>query len=143
MQDKVRDPSEADIALQTFLDDYIQNEAEWRPDKDQRFLNTARTPSIRALYVEFLKWSQDRLEGHGDKRQDNIMSDTHFYKRFKQWYPLVKIPKTNKFAQCDVCLTLKEKIALSRGVRKDIYREQLRKHLDDVRRDKAKYYGNR
>jgi len=55
----------------------------------------------------------------------------------------VKIPKTNKFAQCDICFELRQKIQLAVAVNKQYYLDKLSKHHDDVLKDKMQYYENR
>ena len=68
------------------------------------------------------------------------MSLVHFRERFRKWYGDVKIPKTNRFAQCDRCFNMKQKILLASILAtKKIWRDALAKHIDDVRRDRAVY----
>lgn len=143
LQDKVKAPLNSDIAMQTFLSTFLEDHAEWRPDKNERFLNSALIPSVRTLYVSFLTWHNDRHEDFGQPVDEIVTSESHFRKRFNEWYPEVKIPKTNKFAECDRCLGIKEKIRLTSGEKKDTYRKELAKHRDNVRKDKNVYYGNR
>ena len=142
-QGSVRLPRDADVAMQQFLSVFLSDNNEFRPDKNETFLKSAQIPSVKPLYVEFLDWYHKRHAVFGQQHQGIVMTQGHFTKRFKGWYPQVKIPKTNRFAQCDRCLTLKEKMILAKGDLKDMYREQLARHHDDVRKDKEVYYRNR
>ncbi|KAL0019642.1 hypothetical protein WJX77_008066 [Trebouxia sp. C0004] len=71
------------------------------------------------------------------------MSEDTVRKKFAEFYPKLKIPKINRFAQCDLCFLFRGKMELAAGEKKLLYRKQLHKHHDHVRQDKAKYYGHR
>ena len=143
VQGKVRPPTGADIAMQSFLGSFLEEHAEWRPDRDERYLNSALIPSVKQLYLTFVNSYMDSHETEGQHPEQPPMSLEHFRRRFLQWYPKVKIPRNNKFAQCDRCFILQEKVRLASADNKHEYRAQLAMHQEDVRRDKAQYYDNR
>ena len=79
----------------------------------------------------------------GDHSPQVPMSEDTFRKKLHEYYSQVKIPKTNRFAQCDLCFKFRGKMDLAAGDKKLEYRKQLNVHHAHVRQDKARYYGNR
>ncbi|KAL3145289.1 hypothetical protein ABBQ32_001025 [Trebouxia sp. C0010 RCD-2024] len=122
----------------------VEMEAEPRPENDNRFLNPSRYPTIRAVYDRFLEDYVATHQQHGDMSANVPMSEDTFRRKFKQCYPHVKIPKTNRFAQCDVCFLLRGKMELAPSKeKKKLYRKQLHLHQENVSKDKAVYYSHR
>ena len=123
----------------SFMEDVKRNNAEYDPESANFFLNSAEYPSITALH-EYLRVHEE----HGNDVEEPPMSLNQFSRKFNDWYRDVKIPKTNRFAQCDRCFNLKQKIILSGNPEtKQRWRDALRKHTDDARKDRAVYYSNR
>ncbi|KAL3133950.1 hypothetical protein ABBQ32_008397 [Trebouxia sp. C0010 RCD-2024] len=143
---KRRNPTGGDVALAAFMNNLIEMEAEPRPENDDRFLNPSRYPTIRAVYDRFLEDYAATHQQHGDMSANVPMSEDTFRRKFKQCYPHVKIPKTNRFAQCDVCFLLRGKMELAPSKEKKklyMYRKQLHLHHKNVSKDKAVYYSHR
>ena len=126
-----------------FMQKLKEMEAEPRPESEDRFLNPSRYPTVRAVYQDFLESYYSLLASHGDHSPQAPMSEDTFRKKFHEYYSEIKIPKTNRFAQCDLCFMFRGKMDLAAGEKKLIYRRMLNKHHADVRQDKARYYGNR
>ena len=118
-------------------------EAEPRSESEDRMLNPNRYPSVRAVYQDFLDNYNTFHAQNGDPSPPAPMSEDTFRKKFKEFYPKLKIPKTSRFAQCDQCFLFCGKMELATAEKKQIYRDQLNLHHSHVREDKAKYYGNR
>ena len=144
LQGKVRSDSNADVAFMSYMEDLKRNEAEYDPESANFFLNSAEYPSITALHNAYCAEYLRVHEEHGHHQEEPPMSLNQFTRKFNDWYGDVKIPKTNRFAQCDRCFNLKQKIILSANPEtKQRWREALRKHTDDARKDRAVYYANR
>lgn len=143
MQGKRRDPTDSEVAMIAFMEELTEMEVEARPENDERYLNPSRFPSVRAVYEDFLEDYNQRHTSHGDLTPRIPMSEDTFRKKFAEFYPKLKIPKTNRFAQCDLCFLFRGKMELAAGEKKILYRRQLHTHHDHVRQDKARYYGNR
>ena len=118
-------------------------EAEPRPESEDRFLNPSRFPSVRAVYQDFLEEHAQLHKRNGDPSPQAPMSEDTFRKKFKEFYPKLKIPKTNRFAQCDLCFLLRGKMELAVVEKKRFFRDQLNAHHRNVIADKAWYYHNR
>ena len=118
-------------------------EAEPRPESEDRFLNPSRFPSVRAVYQDFLEEHLQLHKRHGDLSPLAPMFEDTFRKKFKDYYPTLKIPKTNRFAQCDLCFLLRGKMELATMEKKKFFRDQLNAHHRNVLADKAGYYHNR
>ena len=143
LQGKQRIPSNGEIAFSAFMTNLKRMDAEPRPESEDRFLNPSRYPSVRAVYQDFLE-DYNRLHAdNGDPSPTVPMSEDTFRKKFHKQYPEIKIPKTNRFAQCDLCFMFRGKMDLAAGEKKLIYRKQLNLHHGHVRLDKAHYYENR
>ena len=125
------------------MENLSELEAEPRPENEDRFLNPSRYPSVRAVYQDFLSQYTALHEQYGDLSAGLPMSEDSFRKKFKECYPNIKIPKTNKFAQCDLCFLYRGKMELAAAEKKKIYRAQLHLHHEHVRQDKAKYYWHK
>ena len=121
----------------------INMDAEPRPESDDRFLNPSRYPYVRAVYQDFLHTYTADHARHGDPSPPAPMSEDSLRRKFKEYYPKLKIPKTIRFAQCDQCFLYRGKMELAPLEKKKIYREQLHRHHEHVRQDKARYYGHR
>ena len=143
LQGKQRIPSNGQIAFSAFMENLKDMEAEPRPESEDRFLNPSRYPSIRAVYQDFLEDYNRHHADNGDPSPAMPMSEDTFRKKFNEQYQEIKIPKTNRFAQCDLCFMFRGKMDLAAGEKKLIYRKQLNLHHADVLKDKAHYYGNR
>lgn len=145
VQGKVRADSNADVAFMSFMEDLKENEAEYDPESAKFFLNCAEYPSVTALWTAYCSEYIETHERYGHEMEEPPMSLKQFSSKFNAWYREdVKIPKTNRFAQCDRCFNLKQKISLACNAKtKEIWREALRKHTDDARQDRAVYYHNR
>ena len=126
-----------------FLKSHLDANSECRPDLDKTFLNPVQTPSIRALYNLFAATYAEFHKRHGDPIETMPLSEDHFRKLLHKYFPNVSISKTNKFAQCDVCYDLKEKINLASGENKQYYIDKLQEHQENVMADKIVYYTNR
>lgn len=118
-------------------------EAEPRPENEDRFLNPSRYPSVRAVYQDFLNHYASIHQQYGDGPGCVPMSEDTFRRKFKECYPKIKIPMTNRFAQCDLCFLYRGKMELAAAEKKKIFRQQLHLHHGHVRQDKARYYANR
>ena len=143
LQGKRRIPSNGEVAFIAFMENLKEMEAEPRPENEDRFLNSSRYPTVRAVYQDFLEEYHMMHSQHGDSSPPIPMSEDSFRKKFHEYYRQIKIPKTNRFAQCDLCFMFRGKMDLAVGEKKLMYRRLLNKHHDDVRRDKARYYWNR
>ena len=143
LQGKRRIPSNGEVAFTAFMENLKEMEAEPRPENEDRFLNSSRYPTVRAVYQDFLEEYHRMHSQHGDSSPPIPMSEDSFRKKFHEYYRQIKIPKTNRFAQCDLCFMFRGKMDLAAGEKKLMYRRLLNKHHDDVRRDKARYYWNR
>ena len=142
-QGQRRIPSNGEVAMIGFMENLVEMEAEPRPESEDRFLNPSRYPSVRALYQDFMQAHYKLHASLGDQLPCSPMSEDAFRKKFREYYPHVKIPKTNRFAQCDLCFMFREKMDLAAGEKKQTYRSQLNLHHGHVRQDKARYYANR
>lgn len=125
------------------MENLIEIEAEPRPESEDRFLNPSRYPSVRAVYQDFVSSYTKMHAQYGDHSPLVPMSEDTFRRKFKEYYPKLKIPKTNRSAQCDLCFLFRGKMEMATAQKKQIYRQQLHLHHEHVRQDKAKYYGNR
>ena len=143
LQGKVRPPSDADVAFITFMENLVEFHAEPRPENEERHLNPSQYPSSRAVYQAFLENYFKKHRENGDHSDEPPMTENTFVRKMQRDYPKLKIPKTNRFAQCDVCFCLRGKIEVASGPKKQYYREALKKHYQDILRDKAAYYRNR
>ena len=124
----------------------IQNHAENSPDREGQFLSPEIFPSFRALYHIFAAWHYELHLRHCDEDVTDTppCSEDHFVKQVRKLYPALRIPKTNKFAQCDICFKLAQKRDLAdTTVGKAHWTSLLNKHRDDIRKDKEVYYKNR
>ena len=142
-QAKQRSPSVADVSLQAFIGKLLDDHAEYRPDMDAMFLNPAQFPSKTAIYSSYVTAYLEERSDFGNHVAEPPMSKAAFLKKFNLWYSDVKLPKTNKFAQCDKCFNLRQKMDLASGANKQIWRDELEKHITHARLDKAEYYKNR
>ena len=129
----------------SFMERLKATQAEHDPEFNRFFLNSAEYPSITALWTAYVVAYKHLHEEYGHGVQEPPMSLNQFTRKFNDWYGSeVKIPKTNRFAQCDRCFNLKQKILLAAtSGSKGIWRAALQKHIDDARRDRAVYYRNR
>ena len=82
------------------------------------------TPSLRRRHLVFLYLTPKQLHEQVWSKQ----------------YGHVKMPKSISFAACDTCVTLKDYKRLSSDERaRAFWSESLRKHREDVERDRRKY----
>lgn len=143
LQGKRRISSNGEVAFLAFMENLKDMEAEPRPESTDRFLNPSRYPTVRAVYQDFMEEYHKLHERYGDLAPSVPMSEDTFRKKFHDYYGQIKIPKTNRFAQCDLCFMFRGKMDLAAGEKKLVYRLHLNKHHGHVRQDKARYYGNR
>lgn len=143
VQGKRRIASNGEVAMLAFMENLKAMEAEPRPESEDMFLNPSRYPTVRAVYQDFLASYYELHARHGDNSPRATMSEDTFRKKFHEYYREVKIPKTNRFAQCDLCFMFRGKMDLAAGDKKLVYRKQLNSHHANVRKDKARYYSNR
>ena len=106
-QGKKKVMTDGDVFMATWLAMYLAENTEWRPDVQQRFLSSTATPFVTAVYNCFVSDYEALYARHGEEVQGCLVTLDHFRKKLAEWYPDVKIPKTNKFAQCDTCYSLK------------------------------------
>jgi len=143
LQGMRRDLTDGDIAMVTFLTMFLSENTEFRPDLKHKFLNPTQIPTMTALYNAFVAQYDVMHARFGDEVEECPVSEGHFRNKFKELFPDVKIPKTNKFAQCDICFELRQKTQLAAAANKQYYLDKLSKHHDDVLKDKMQYYENR
>ena len=91
----------------------MEAEARARPENDERYLNPSRFPSVRAVHEVLMEDYNKTYASHGDLTPKVPMSEDTFRKKFTEWYPKLKIPKTNRFAQCDLCFLSRGKMELA------------------------------
>ena len=53
LQGKRRIPSNGEVAFIAFMENLKEMEAEPRPENEDRFLNSSRYPTVRAVYQDF------------------------------------------------------------------------------------------
>ena len=128
--------------MQAFIGKLLDDHAEYRPDMDAMFLNPAQFPSKTAIYAAYVTSYMEVRAEFGNPNAEPPMSKTAFIRKFNKWYSDVKLPKTNKFAQCDKCFSLRQKMDLAAGPKKQFWRDELEKHRTHARLDKAEYYKN-
>ena len=131
------------MSLQAFVGKLLDDHAEFRPDMDAMFLNPAQFPSKNAVYAAYVTAYLEKKAEYGNNNADAPMSKTAFLTKFNRWFSNVKLPKTNKSAQCDKCFNLRQKMDLAAGPNKQFWRDELEKHRTHARLDKAEYYKNR
>ena len=143
LQAKERAPSNADVSMQAFIGKLLDDHAEYRPDMDALFLNPAQFPSKTAIYAAYITAYLEKRSDLGHANAEPPLSKAAFIRKFNKWYSDVKLPKTNKFAQCDKCFSLRQKMDLAAGPNKQFWRDELEQHRTHARLDKAEYYKNR
>ena len=146
-QGKTREPTNADIALGIFMSQLISEHAEHSPDRDGIFLNPGVFQSFEFVHQLYCIWYTQLMKECDDypaEQPEEPMTYPTFKKRIRQHYPDLRIPKTNKFAQCDVCFSLAQRRDLAdTAAKKQHWNRILNKHREDVRADKIVYYNNR
>ena len=75
LQGKRRIPSNGEVAFIAFMENLKEMEAEPRPKNEDRFLNSSRYPTVRAVYQDFLEEYHRMHSQHGDSSPPIPMSE--------------------------------------------------------------------
>lgn len=121
-----------------FCSTLVDKNAEFRPDKNKRWLPTTLFLSIKAIYHackhDYIQ-TQDATKFH--------MQYATLGTLWQRTFSDVELPKANPFAQCDKCYELQGKAKIADGQRAEAYRGMKSKHLQDVLADRTIYWQHR
>lgn len=130
-------------SMSAFLTNLFEDVAERYPDKDERWIPRSFYPSQTSVYYAFVDHWNRLHEEQGYTSIPEPPSRTSMRRLWDQFFSDVKIKKSNTFAQCDICITLRTKMQLALGEHKAYYKRLLGDHQNQVRQDRMRYWGNR